>query len=150
MGSVETTTVNMESLIEESTQKQVSSIMNRAVKTWGPRKMFDNDDETCWNSGEGSPQWIRLKFEKPVTIDELRIQFQGGFVGKECHIETVSVAEETSTKVTDFYPEDKNSLQIFSIEEKPTATQLKIVFKDSTDFYGRITIYKLDVLGTKT
>ena len=47
-----------------------------------------------------------------MTAEELHIQFQGGFVGKECHLEVKPSEDEAFTKVADFYPEDKNSLQV--------------------------------------
>lgn len=31
---------------------RVSSILNRDVKQFGKKHMFDNDDETCWNSDQ--------------------------------------------------------------------------------------------------
>ena len=40
-------------------------------------------------------------------------------------------------------PLEKN----FELECADPVADLKIVFLDSTDFYGRITIYRLDLLG---
>ena len=64
----------------------------------------------------------------------------GGFVGKECYVET-----EGTNKVLEFYPEDSNKLQNFYLKERINVKKIRIAFNSSTDFYGRITIYKLDV-----
>ena len=44
--------------------------------------MFDGNDESCWNSHQGSPQWIILEFKKKMKIYAVNIMFQGGFAGK--------------------------------------------------------------------
>jgi len=71
----------------------------------------------------------------------LLIQFQGGFAGKNCTL-SAKLLEGSETKVQ-FFPEDSNALQTFKIS-KITTESLKIVFEESTDFFGRIIIYKLD------
>lgn len=38
-------------------------------------------------------------------------------------------------------------LQIFQVLDDHIITALRIVFTSSTDFFGRITIYNLDILG---
>ena len=42
---------------------------------------FKGNTETCWNSKQGSPQSLRVKFENAVNVNEVQIMFQGGFVG---------------------------------------------------------------------
>ena len=64
----------------------------------------------------------------------------GGFVGKECYVET-----EGTNKVLEFYPEDSNKLQNFYLKERINVKKIRIAFNSSTDFYWWIMIYKLDV-----
>jgi hypothetical protein len=45
------------------------------------------------------------------------------------------------------YPEDINPTQTFNVKPTEGLKRVKIIFEESTDFYGRITVYKLDVLG---
>jgi hypothetical protein len=46
--------------------------------------MFDySTNDSCWNSDQGSPQFILFDFLKPVNIQEIDFVFQGGFVGQE-------------------------------------------------------------------
>lgn len=59
-----------------------------------------------------------------------------------------SQGSEALAKIVDFYPEDNNSLQTFPV---PAAEvdRLKVTFEDTTDFFGRVVIYHLRVLGEK-
>jgi hypothetical protein len=71
------------------------------------------------------------------------LQFQGGFGGKECEVEV-----EGATKVLDFYPEDSNKEQSFYLKERLNSVKkIRIAFNSSTDFYGRITLYKLELFS---
>ncbi|XP_061094197.1 nuclear receptor 2C2-associated protein [Conger conger] len=136
------------SLICSETSSRVSSVLNRDVKQFGKKYMFDSNEETCWNSDQGDPQWVVLEFPQPVKISEVKLQFQGGFSGKNCRMEGC-MKEAEFEKFSDFYPEDNNSMQVFPIQEAPLAQKLKIVFENSTDFFGRIIVYSLDILGER-
>ena len=41
-----------ESLLNDETTCRVSSTLNRDVKQFGKKFLFDGDDETCWNSDQ--------------------------------------------------------------------------------------------------
>ncbi|XP_030228376.1 nuclear receptor 2C2-associated protein [Gadus morhua] len=136
------------SLICRETQSRVSSTLNRDAKQFGKKYMFDSNEETCWNSDQGENQWVALEFPKNVKMSELKVQFQGGFSGRTCRLEgCVSGGEFTA--LSQFYPEDNNSLQSFPIQEVPAVSRLKIVFEDSSDFFGRIIVYSLEILGER-
>ena len=50
----------------------------------------------------------------------------------------------------EFHALDNNSEQTFAINPTGSSvTKLKLTFTTSSDFFGRITIYKLDVLGRR-
>ncbi|XP_065836404.1 nuclear receptor 2C2-associated protein-like [Oscarella lobularis] len=137
----------MLSLIEHCCCKtSVSSVLNRDVKQFGRQHMFDGDEETCWNSNQGSPQWLSVTFERPVHVEQIHVQFQGGFAAKTCTL--IDGSDHSAPPLAKFYPEDTNSLQIFAVPslKKPVKT-VKLIFVESSDFYGRITVYKLDMLG---
>lgn len=127
---------------------RVSSVLNRDVKQFGKKFMFDSNEETCWNSDQGESQWVLLEFPQHVKVSEVRLQFQGGFSGKSCKLEGSS-KDENLRHILNFYPEDNNSLQSFPIPDAPLVQKLKIVFENSTDFFGRIIVYTLDILGEK-
>ncbi|XP_042198623.1 nuclear receptor 2C2-associated protein [Callorhinchus milii] len=130
------------------TMSRVSSVLNRDVKQFGKKFLFDRNEETCWNSDQGSCQWVLLEFPQPVKVTELHIQFQGGFAGRLCRLEGNENGGDLA-KITEIYPEDTNRLQCFTITEEPRVAKLKLVFENSSDFFGRIVIYHLDVLGEK-
>ena len=45
------------------------------------------------------------------------------------------------------YPEDVNRRQSFNLPDCGSITQLNLLFNESSDFFGRITIYDLQVDG---
>ncbi|KAI5621464.1 nuclear receptor 2C2-associated protein [Silurus asotus] len=137
-----------ETLICNKTQCRVSSVLNRDVKQFGKKLMFDSSEESCWSSDQGECQWVLLEFPVPVRASELKLQFQGGFSGKTCKLEGC-IKDGNLEHIMDFYPEDDNSSQIFPIQNAPLVQKLKIVFENSTDFFGRIIVYCLDVLGER-
>ncbi|XP_042338279.1 nuclear receptor 2C2-associated protein [Plectropomus leopardus] len=136
------------SLICSETQSRVSSVLNRDVKQYGKKYMFDRNEETCWNSDQGECQWVSLEFPQSVKVSELKVQFQGGFSAKTCRLDGCS-KDGAFTEISHFYPEDNSSLQSFPIQEAPAVDKVKIMFENSADFFGRITVYSLDVLGEK-
>lgn len=128
---------------------RVSSVLNRNVKEFGKKFLFDGREDTCWNSEQGTPQWVQVNYGTVKEVTELQIMFQGGFAGKSCWIEVKKSEEGQFEKASDFYPEDTNKLQKFSFSDSPTLPKgcaFKIVFSDSTDFFGRITIYQLNLV----
>uniref|UniRef100_A0A8D0L638 Nuclear receptor 2C2-associated protein n=1 Tax=Sphenodon punctatus TaxID=8508 RepID=A0A8D0L638_SPHPU len=134
-------------LICSDTLSRVSSVISRDVKQFGKKYMFDSNEETCWNSDQGSTQWLTLEFPQTVTVSHVQIQFQGGFASRLCRLEGCRKGEELAT-VSDFYPEDVNSLQSFEVGPA-TLDKLKLTFENSTDFFGRIVVYHLSLLGHK-
>ncbi|XP_068615458.1 nuclear receptor 2C2-associated protein-like [Brachionichthys hirsutus] len=136
------------SLICCDVQSRVSSVLNRDVKQFGKKHMFDPNEETCWNSDQGEHQWLILEFPHSVKVSELKVQFQGGFSAKVCRLQGCPTHGDF-TVIGCFYPEDDNSLQSFPIQEAPAVDKVKILFQNSADFFGRIIIYSLDVLGDK-
>ncbi|NXG73016.1 NR2CA protein, partial [Baryphthengus martii] len=143
--------------------RRVSSVLNRDVKQFGKQHMFDPSEETCWNSDQGTCQWVTLDFPHAVKVSQLHIQFQGGFSSRLCTLEGCRAGEEL-VKLSDLYPEDTNAMQIsfdrlaaaglsgpgggFQVEEM-VLDKLKITFENSIDFFGRIVVYHLGVLGER-
>ncbi|NXF35122.1 NR2CA protein, partial [Nyctibius bracteatus] len=128
---------------------RVSSVLNRDVKQFGKKHMFDGSEETCWNSDQGTRQWVTLDFPRTVKVSQLHIQFQGGFSSRLCTLEGCRTGEEP-VKISELYPEDINAMQIsFATVEETELDKLKITFENSTDFFGRIVVYHLGVLGER-
>ncbi|GJJ76075.1 hypothetical protein EMPS_08434 [Entomortierella parvispora] len=138
----------MTSLLNADCRIKVSSVLNRETTLYGKQFLTDGSDETCWNSEAGTPQFIVVDFGRDVVIESVLLMFQGGFVGKTCQL-LAWTAESTFEEIMKFYPEDINPAQTFPVPaaESRTTSRVKIVFESSTDFFGRITVYKLDILG---
>ncbi|NXN43881.1 NR2CA protein, partial [Rhinoptilus africanus] len=141
----------VEPLVCADTATRVSSVLNRDVKQFGKKHMFDASEETCWNSDQGTCQWVTLDFPRTVKVSQLQIQFQGGFSSRLCTLEGCRAGEDL-VKISHLYPEDTHAMQIsfatFQVEET-VLDKLKITFENSTDFFGRIVVYHLGVLGER-
>jgi hypothetical protein len=93
-----------------------------------------------------------------VVPKRVALTFQGGFVGTRCSVDLrVNQKDGGSTgwhTLARIYPEDVNRRQIFELEPREVqglvengAESIKLVFEDSSDFFGRITVYDLQVEG---
>ncbi|ORZ10199.1 galactose-binding domain-like protein [Absidia repens] len=139
------------SLINSNTRIKVSSVLNRDTTSFGKQHLIDGTEETCWNSEQGLPQHILVDFGSPATVQGINLTFQGGFVGKTCVAlgSTADQPNDYNISLARFYPQDINPMQSFAVSCDQPIQRLKLIFEESTDFYGRITIYKLDILGTR-
>ncbi|KAF6306797.1 nuclear receptor 2C2 associated protein [Rhinolophus ferrumequinum] len=99
------------SLVCAETVSRVSSVLNRNTRQFGKKHLFDQNEETCWNSDQGPCQWVILEFPQRIRVSQLQIQFQGGFSSRRGCLEG-SQGSEAFNKIVDFYPDDNNSLQI--------------------------------------
>jgi len=143
------------------TTARASSVLKKNTKLYGPMNALDATNETsCWNSdavpsGASSSGDESIIFtihfgpNRMVQIDEVRIQFQGGFVAEEC---TACISKGDDQEWVELEepmePEDVNDMQTFAIaEDDRTCNMLRLSFEGSSDFYGRVTIYKLEVWG---
>ncbi|XP_067629537.1 nuclear receptor 2C2-associated protein [Eurosta solidaginis] len=125
----------------------VSSVQGKDSNQYGKHHMFDSVEDTSWNSSEGTAQWVKLHFDVPQKVSGFLVQFQGGFAAKSIlvHIETLDgklILDEA------FYPEDVNSTQTFYLKKhvnNKEAMKVKFFFPSSTDFYGRIILYRLEI-----
>ena len=104
---------------------------------------------------KGTPQYIQLIFPVPVVPRRAEFTFQGGFAGIKCSVEALrSGGDSEWEEMTRIYPDDVNRMQIFDlIPTHPSMAQwrvdgLKFVFEESSDFFGRVTVYDLQLLGT--
>lgn len=90
-----------------------------------------------------------------MRVAKISITFQGGFVGTRCAVYVLPhITEEGDIQewqlFTHIFPEDVNRRQEFVIssqDDEQTVDQMKLLFEESSDFFGRITIYDLGVEG---
>uniref|UniRef100_K3XC05 SUN domain-containing protein n=1 Tax=Globisporangium ultimum (strain ATCC 200006 / CBS 805.95 / DAOM BR144) TaxID=431595 RepID=K3XC05_GLOUD len=140
----------LRSLVADTrTSCRVSSVLDRNRTLYGGEHMLSRDATTCWNSAQGSPQHVLLQFhERVVDVAALDIMFQGGFVGQDVELHVKKAATEQWERVADadIDPQDCNELQTFACHAT-RINALRLSFSRSTDFYGRVIIYRLDVMG---
>ncbi|KAI8990686.1 galactose-binding like protein [Trametes punicea] len=139
------------SLLDSETKIKVSSTLDKSV---GKKNLTDGSPETCWTSQQGTPQSIQLTFASPVIPKCVELTFQGGFVGTRCSVEVLPSAQDAKWRVlTRIYPEDVNRRQTFDlVPGEPDLVDcridsMKLVFEESSDFFGRVTVYDLQVFG---
>jgi hypothetical protein len=127
---------------------RVSSVLGRDRALHGAEHMLPGADAAaCWASDQGSPQRVQLAFARPVRVGELRVMFQGGFAGQDMqvHVRRSGAWEMAGGGGKD--PEDSNELQRFPLQVDGLVDAMTVTFGRSTDFYGRVVVYSLDVLG---
>ena len=141
---------------------KVSSVLNKSAE-FASKHMFDGDEVTCWNSHQGNNQFVLLEFDQPVIPTSVTAVFQGGFVGQDAVIQLLSSSSINSSSSSSSSSssdevllqelwdtlEDNNTAQVKTFNEvsRVRSKFLRIMFPTSTDFYGRVTIYKLSVQG---
>ncbi|KAJ6587120.1 galactose-binding domain-like protein [Mycena vulgaris] len=135
---------------------KVSSTLDKSV---GKKHLVDNNPETCWTSQQGLPQYVQLGFSELVIPETVHLTFQGGFVGTRCAVKVPLQSSETGNNwqtLTYIYPEDINGRQEFSLESESSASvisdgidRLRLEFEESSDFFGRITLYDLKLHGCR-
>ena len=95
-----------------------------------------------------------INFNRNVIPEALKIQFQGGFVGQDCSIFIVN-NNQTHNKLLleeGVNWDDDNDVQewIFSKNDENEGgccKGIQLKFGGSTDFYGRIIIYNVEIWG---
>lgn len=63
------------SLVDGS-ECRVSSVLGRNTRELGKQHLFDGSPETCWNSDQGTPQWVAIRWPSPVQVNTIVTQFQ--------------------------------------------------------------------------
>jgi len=135
---------------------KVSSVLDQNTKQFGKTFLFDDNEETCWNSDQGKEQWIMIKFDDAKQIStksklRLKVQFQGGFSCGQCYV-TFTTSSQEKISTVPCQPQDCNSKQDFTLSFQDEefsnfeATIMKVTFFEPTDFFGRLIVYSLDLL----
>lgn len=131
-----------ESVVNDKTISRIraSSVLDRK-RCFRPLNVIDKNKQTCWNSDQGTNQSLELEFAVPISFERIQLCFQGGFVAREVHLIV------DSNVIEEFEPEDSNDVQTFDLNQPLEGiSKLKLLFPFSTDFYGRIVLYQLDLL----
>jgi hypothetical protein len=128
-------------------------------KLYGPAHALDTDTpSSCWNSegNQGDTHWLSIDFGRTVCIQQVKVMFQAGFAAESCLLQVPPTDGGSGVKwetAQELEFEDTYELQTESITETDangyTTKAIKLVFQDFTDFYGRVTIYRLEIWGNE-
>ena len=145
--------------ISTGTTAKASSVLQNNTKVYGPTKALDCENAlTSWNS-EGSPNGKKESFfivdfsgggkqpNRRVQPVEIGVQFQAGFAAEEITVYVQSGGKSAWSKVEEIEADDDHELQSFPLSVADETTALKVVFDETTDFYGRVIVYQLQVWG---
>ena len=165
-------TTNNDLCQEPGFRHKVSSVLNKSSE-FASKHMFDGEADTCWNSDQGQQQYVFLDFGRPIKEQQLQlvIVFQGGFVGLDCLVEHGMVATEMKELCVLNNIQDTNDEQSFALNisnnnigqegevehlqsealdkeiknSDDAMRYIRLTFRSSSDFYGKMTIYSLQV-----
>ena len=138
---------------------RASSTWQLNTKKFGPLNALDNKTEDAWKSAaseNNNPlQYYEVHFKRDVKVHEIKVQFQGGFVGMDCIVFQKSSDNDDWEEFEELYMEtiESNEVQCFGVEFSPDQSDvepcrsIRIEFGKSSDFYGRIVIYSLEIWG---
>jgi hypothetical protein len=142
---------------------RASSVWKHDARKFGPLNALDSQTDEAWKSAPSEDNdplaYYEVHFQQSVCPREIRVQFQGGFVGMDCVVyqkrqkDDDNGWEEFEELFVD--PIDSNEVQTFPVEmdadeqNNEAISALRIEFGRSTDFYGRIVVYSLEVWGVE-
>lgn len=111
---------------------------------------LDSSNSTSsWNSegtsGEQETSFT-LHFGRHVKLSELRLQFQAGFSAELCN---VYADDNTESAIAELELDDVHDVQSHELLMEQSVQKLRLVFEECADFYSRIILYKVEVLGSE-
>jgi hypothetical protein len=152
---------------------RASSVLQKNVKVYGPAHALDTENSSsCWNSegNQGDTHWLTIDFGgRTVCIKQVKIMFQAGFAAESGLLQVqvqlplpTPTPTPTSTDGSSTSPpgnwETAQELEFedtYELQTESTITDngtngyttkaVKFIFQDFTDFYGRVTIYRLEI-----
>lgn len=78
---------------------------------------------------------------------ELKIQFQAGFSSEIIRVQVPSSGDGNWNTIDELEPRDTLGLQGFVLDKPTECRELRLDFVDFKDFYGRITVYRIQAWG---
>jgi hypothetical protein len=104
---------------------------------------------------KGTPQFIHFIFPCTVAVHRVSLTFQGGFVPTRTAVLILSTGTSNDelqsrwTSAATLYPDDVNRKQVFDIEGECRSRELKLLMEETSDFFGRVTVYDVQLEGVR-
>ncbi len=131
-----------------------SSTLDGDEDAHGPLALLRGGADECWRSGGGGGAWLALRFASPVALRALELAFAGGFVGTPLGVDVAAAADADGAdaagwaRVGAFAPTDSNEPQRFDLPAAARGVRaVRLVFAGSSDFYGRVVLYRAAAFG---
>mmetsp|Transcript_27130 Transcript_27130/g.38160 ORF Transcript_27130/g.38160 Transcript_27130/m.38160 type:complete len:170 (-) Transcript_27130:405-914(-) len=144
----------------KGTIARASSVLQRNSKLYGPMNALKDDEQTCWNSdGMKSEQvgeikvFYKLDFGRTVQVKRIELQYQAGFVGEMVDVSIITNNHgqedggDEEVVLEEEELEDSHDIQTLEMDSLQTCNGIKLTFDEFSDFYGRVTIYRIRVWG---
>lgn len=120
-------------------------MLQRNGKLYGAQNALEDSDSKCWNSDQGENQFYVIKFGRSVRVKEVKVEFQAGFASEIMTVQALSSG--AWSEVDELEPKDALGLQGFLLEKPVECTEIRLEFEECKDFYGRITVYRIQAWG---
>lgn len=127
-------------------------------KEFSVKHAVDGSADTCWTSagcraGSGvlpQPHHVSVKFKRRVEVHAVALQFQAGFVARECLVQVSEDGKDWRDVSPDpLRPRDSHDVQLLPLAAPVHTPRLRVVFSGFSDMFGRITLYAFDVQGVE-
>ena len=117
-----------------------------ALDAANPSSSWNSEGNKNNHNGNEQVVSFTIEFGRPVQPTRIQCQFQAGFSAEIC---SVYVDNDDDERVEEFEMEDIHDVQTHDISIGKSIRKLKIVFEECTDFYNRVILYQLQVLGSE-
>jgi len=138
----------------KGTTARASTVLNRNIPLYGPENaLYTSDTSSCWNSDQAptnatdQQQVFQINFNRTTLVHQIKVMFQGGFAPLQCQLSARcegGLFQPIKSQIIEL--KDCNDLQEFDLP-LTRCEAMRLSLGESTDFYGRITIYRLEVWG---
>jgi len=125
-----------------------STVLQKNNKLYGAQNALIDKDANCWNSDQGEKQFFIIKFGRSVLAQKLCMEFQAGFASEFIRVFFKKKNASQWEELDEYEPEDSLQLQSFQFKATVECTELRVDFEDCRDFYGRITVYRIQIWGS--
>eukprot|EP00160_Parvularia_atlantis_P011048 Unigene21510_Nuclearia_a/m.57515 Unigene21510_Nuclearia_a/g.57515 ORF Unigene21510_Nuclearia_a/g.57515 Unigene21510_Nuclearia_a/m.57515 type:complete len:149 (+) Unigene21510_Nuclearia_a:3-449(+) len=125
---------------------RVSSVLGRNARAHGRQCLVDGDDETCWRSEQGRPQWVAGALRPGARVDAVVAAFQGGFAARTAELWAAPAPDAALMLHATLHPADSNGEQVLRVAPPLTGAAAFRLVLDSSDLFGRVVCYKFDVV----
>lgn len=144
------TAATAEPLLSATSSVRVSSTLNDNRREFGPAHVLDGSLESCWSSDQGEAQWLAVDLGRAATVQRVTLTFQGGFASTLIRVDVGDGSKWRDVvwrEAGELVSRDSNDPQSFELSSA-MGRWVRLTFTRPSDFFGRITLYCLQMFGS--